>query len=183
MGLGWERYQKSGGSHKYTNASSIVWRTAIERAPIFSYILFGNLLHIASHPLRRADPLAPLLIPFSILLPMDQVLYMYAVSLVSSVRLFSFLLACNAITVQLIYYLPKFFLKGGQWKLECFSWNDTNSQVLWPQEGLEWCEREKKGEREKREKMDHDIDFILAPCCQGSMTWEDLFSKVCQDIC
>ena len=90
LGLGWERYQKSGGSHKYTNMSSIVWRTAIERAPIFSYILFGNLLHISSHPLRRADPLSPLLIPFSILLPMDQVLYMYAVSLVSSVRFFFF---------------------------------------------------------------------------------------------
>lgn len=48
------------------------------------------------------------------------------------------------------YILPKIF-KSGRWKLELFSWNDTESRVSWPRGGVEWWKREKKGKRGKKD--------------------------------
>ena len=167
--------------------SSIVWRTAIERAPIFSYILFGNLLHISSHPLRRADPLSPLLIPFSILLPMDQVLYMYAVSLVSSVRFFFFFTGMQCYYRVAHILSTQFFFE--RWPMKTWvlflKWHQFTGFMA-PRRFRLMQKREERGkERERREKKwtMQLFYFLLAPCCQGSMTWEDLFSKVRQDIC
>ena len=58
-------------------------------------------------------------------------------------------------------------------------WNDAKSRVLWPREGLEWCKREKKGERwkEKRETEEGKKDNATFCFYIGNFKQQKPFTK------
>ena len=76
---------------------------------------------------------------------------------------------------NVIQWNQLFSWKGDRWKLERFSWNDTEKQVLRPWKSLERREKEKKREGTKNV---HPYVFKVASSLGGTMTSGAVFKNL-----